>query len=348
MARPRKPPRMSRRDNGTWEVIFFDPKVGRTVHRSLGTEDEGKAREAFSRWLVRYSPDDVEEDQLTVADVLLFYEAHALKTFAAPKKIEASVKRLMPFFGNKPAKDVGAKLVKEYTNLRLTTVAPATIRSELTCLRSAFSYAAKEGFGGLNFVPVFAKPPGSEPKEDYLTPEQINALFSYLERNRVDGEIGDIETFVVIAFRTAARRAAAMDLTWDRVYWDRNQIDLRTPEWMALPRSRKIKRRAIVPMSEKLRAFMLTLWEQRGRPTSGSIYLTATDSSIGHALIRLSGKIGFTVTAHLLRRSFGSIASMQGVSTKEISRIMGNTEQIAEQRYIRFNPNYLKSAVEID
>lgn len=348
MARPRKPPRMVRRENGTWEVIYFDPKASRTVHRSLGTEDEGKARENFSRWLVRYSPDDVQEDQLTVADVLLFYEAHALKTFAAPKKIEASVKRLMPFFGNKPAKDVGAKLVKEYTNMRLETVAPATIRSELTCLRSAFSYAAKEGFGGINFVPVFAKPSGSEPKEDYLTPEQMTYLFSYLERNRVDGEIGEIEAFVVIAFRTAARRMAVMELTWDRVFWDRNQIDFRTPEWMALPRSRKIKRRTVVPMSEKLRAFMRTLWEQRGRPTSGLVFQTQTDSSIGHALIRLSGKVGFTVTAHLLRRSFGSIASMQGVPTKEISRIMGNTEQIAEQRYLRFNPNYLQSAVEID
>jgi integrase len=348
MARPRKPPRMVRRENGTWEVIYFDPKVNRTVHRSLGTEDEGKAREAFSRWLVRYSPDDVQEDQLTVSDVLLFYEAHAHKTFASPKKISSSIKQLMPFFGNKPAKDVGAKLVKEYTKARSETVMPSTIRSELTCLRSAFSHAAKEGFGGLNFVPVFAKPPISDPKEDYLTPEQISTLLSYLERNRRDGEIGDIEAFVVLAFRTAARRTAALEVTWDRVYWDRNQIDFRTPEWLALPRARRIKRRTIVPMSEKLRSFMLTLWEQRGKPTSGPVFTTISDSSIGHALIRLSGKVGFTVTAHLLRRSFGSIASMQGISTTEISRIMGNTEQIAEQRYIRFNPNYLQSAVEID
>lgn len=353
MARPRKPPRFDRRDdNGVWEVIYYCDKAGRTVRRSLGTDDEAKAREEFSRWLVLRQPEGVDVTTLTVGDVLTFYDAHAEKNLLGYRTIKGNIKRLRSFFGSIPAKEISAKHTKAYIDLRVNVngLKPGSCRNELDTLKAAYSHASKEGFGDLAFVPIFAMPEPSPPKEDFLNEDEMRTLLDYLEANRKDGKISKLEAFIVLAFRTAARKTAILELTWDRVFWkrgDRGVIDFQTPQWKALPLKRRSKRRTIVPMSEKLRAFMEEYYAQAApEPTDRVIGFTS--SPLYKAMDRLIKKAGLPVRPHLLRRSFGSIASMRGTPTKQISQIMGNTERIAETRYLRFNPEYLKNAVEID
>jgi integrase len=344
MARPRKPPRMEQRENGTWEVVFFDPKAQRTRHLSLGTDREDIARTEFSRWLIKYSPEDVAKETLTVGDVLTFYEEYAKRELLGWKTVESTIKKLRDHFGPLPARAVNAKTVKEYTTKRLATVKGATIRNELTVLSSAYSYAAKEGFGDLDYMPIFKKPPISNPKVDFLSAAQMETLLTHLEATRINNVITDEEAFVVIAFRAAARRTAILELTWDRVRWDSKLIDFQTPKWKALPRARQSKRRAVVPMSDKLYAFMQELRAQRG----GTKIFTVSDHTIARRLAEIGKELGFSITPHLLRRTFGSIASMMGKPMLDISRVMGNSQKVCEERYAHFHPDYLKGAVDLD
>lgn len=348
MARPRKPPRLHRRDeNNVWEIVYFCDKAGRTVHRSLATENETEAREKFAEWLVRNRPYEADSKGLTALDVLTFYANYVRKECVAKDAALSSIKHLKAFFGAMPASSVTAVETKEYTKKRLADgIKPSTIRLELSKLRAAYSHAAKEGFGGLTYVPIFAKPDISEPKEDFIDTPEMQKVLDYLSANR-DGGISDTEAFVVIAFRTAARRTSILQLTWDRVDFKRRLVDFQTPEWKALPRKRRSKRRAVVPMSDKLFAFLTELHAERQPEPSARIISFSVDV-LYNRLERLSLDMGFTVAPHLLRRTFGSLASMSGKDTREISRIMGNTERVAEERYLRFNPDYLKNAVEID
>lgn len=348
MARPRKPPRIDRREEtGIWEVIYFCPNAGRTVHRSLGTPDEAKARQKFADWLVRFSPEDVDQETVTVGDVLSFYMDYVERECLAKGNVRSAVKQLRCHLGSISARTLSAVDTNEYTKKRRAKIKDASIRSELSKLRAAYSHAAKNAFGGINFIPTFGLPAMSEPKEDYLTPDQMQRVMDYLIERRGDGPIPDIEVLINLAFRTAARKTAICELTWERVDLTLRRIDYRTPEWRALPRKHRSKRRSIVPISDKLMAFLLELKEQR-KPEPTDRLVRLNHAAVYRQLDKVIDGVGFVVQPHLLRRTFGSIASMSGTSTKEISRIMGNTEKIAEERYIRFNPNYLKDAVEID
>jgi len=94
-------------------------------------------------------------------------------------------------------------------------------------------------------------------------------------------------------------------------------------------------------------AFLEQLKAQRDpKPTDRVIGIS--DTALYNRLVEVSAESGIVVAPHLLRRTYGSIASMSGVPTLDISRVMGNSPRVAEEMYIRFNPDYLKDAVEID
>lgn len=348
MARPRKPPRLNRREeNNVWEIIYFCETAGRTVRRSLGTEVEKVARERFADWLVRYSPEDMDEEVVTVGDILSYYMNFVERDCLAKANVRSAVGHLRDYFGAMPARSLTAKETNAYTAMRRAKVKNATVRAELSKLRAAYSHAAKNAFGGINHIPAFGLPPMSEPKGDYIEKDDMKRLLDYLVERRGSDPIDDLEVIITLAFRTAARKGAILDLTWDRVRFDLGHVDYQTPEWKALPRKHRSKRRAIVPMSDKLRDFLMQLKEERN-PEPTDRLVTMAHATIYRAFDRLAAESGIKVQPHLLRRTYGSIASMAGVPTKEISRVMGNTEKIAEERYIRFNPKYLRDAVEID
>lgn len=347
MARPRKPPRLNKLDNGVWEVIYFDEKVGRTARRSLATTDEAEAQKRFGDWLIRNKPKDISPDSLPVSAIIKFYRDYVQRECLSKSSALSALRQVEAFFGALPAAELSARHVKEYIAFRSEKVKPPTIRAELVKLRSAYNYAVKQEFGGIETVPAFKLPPKSPRKEDFIERHDMQALLSFLEQRRGDQPIRDEEVFVVLAFRTAGRKTALLELTWSRVHLDQKKIDLRTKEWMSLPANRKTKKRAIVPISDKLMAFLLQLKAERDpKPTDRVIRLS--EKTLYSRLNAISTDSGVVVAPHLLRRTFGSLASMSGVPTLDISRVMGNSPRVAEEMYIRFNPDYLKDAVEID
>ena len=62
--------------------------------------------------------------------------------------------------------------------------------------------------------------------------------------------------FIELALATAGRKSAILELTWDRVDFERKLIDLRNPE-----RHASQKRRALVPMTDRLYSVLLAARE---------------------------------------------------------------------------------------
>src|SRR5690606_29945720 len=90
--------------------------------------------------------------------------------------------------------------------------ADATILKEINVVRQALNWRK---IGGASFE----APPAPQPRDRYLTKDEYRRLLDGCAQPHV-------RLFVVLALATAARKAALLQLTWDRVDFDRGHIRL--------------------------------------------------------------------------------------------------------------------------
>ena len=83
------------------------------------------------------------------------------------------------------------------------------------------------------------------PRERYLTREEARRLIA-------NAEAPHVKLFIVLALTTAGRKEAILELTWDRVDFDRGIIRLGLGE-------RRAKGRATVPMHDLARPMLLEM-----------------------------------------------------------------------------------------
>lgn len=156
-------------------------------------------------------------------------------------------KAIGPHFGHLRPDQVTVDTCRAYTAMRRST--PATrkktmvhdgaIWTELGHLRTVLVWAL-----GRDKAPKIERPPKPAPKERYLTlPEILKLLDAPAPLH--------IKTAIHLMLGTGARIGAILDLTWDRVDFERGQINFRVDA--AGPR----KGRAIVPMNAGLRAALM-------------------------------------------------------------------------------------------
>jgi integrase len=194
-------------------------------------------------------------------------------------------------------------------------------------------WAEKEGL--IDRAPHIERPPKPRPRERHLTREQVRALF--------DGaSLPHIRLYAILAYTTAARNSALLELRWERCDFAAGRIDLRDPT-LSAPH----KGRAIVPMLRTTRAALLearqgalTPWviEWAGKPVKSvkrGLKAAAARAGLGH------------VSPHDLRRSAAIHMAEDGVSMSEISQFLGHSnERVTYQAYARFQPDYLRNAAQ--
>lgn len=109
-----------------------------------------------------------------------------------------------------------------------------TIRRELAVLSAALHWADR------HTPAVVEMPPQPPPKSRHLTREEYRALREAAKK------VPHMHLFVVLAYSTAGRAGAILDLTWDRVDFGRGQIRLGMGE-------KRRKGPATVPMTDEAR-----------------------------------------------------------------------------------------------
>ena len=203
-------------------------------------------------------------------------------------------------------------------------VSSGTIIRELGALRAALRW----------FDPhtpaIFAFPKSPPPKERYLTREEADKLLSAcLEPH--------IELYIVLSLCTAARKSALLELTWDRVNFERLELDLGAGE--------ANKRRAVVPINQTaLRALedahkaRLTdrVIEFRGRALK--------DIKRGFATAVEAAGLK-NVNPHVLRHTAAVWMAESGVPMSEIAQYLGHSStRVTESVYARYSTKYLRRA----
>lgn len=204
---------------------------------------------------------------------------------------------------------------------------PATVRYELLQISTAIGWGRKNRHVSAN--PAMWLPATGERKVRHLTHKQFERFFAQVKAPHA-------RLYVLLGLYTMARPSAILDLTWDRVDFDRGLIDLNPAG-----RRQTAKRRPVVTMNDELRAALVEAYEarqcahvvERGAKRVGSVK---------KAFQAASERSGIQVTPYTLRHTGAVWAAEAGISMAALAQYMGHDDSATTERhYARFSPAYL-------
>lgn len=216
---------------------------------------------------------------------------------------------------------------------RRNGISDGTIHTELGHLRTVLVWAENNKLIGK--APQIERPSKPDPKDRHLTRDEAQRILA-------GAKTPHLKTAIHLMLGTAARITAILELTWDRVDFDRQLIYLRDPTDKA-----KRKGRAIVPINSSLltalreaKAGSLTEYvvEWAGQPVKSLKRGIATAASVA--------KVG-DVSAHVFRHTAAVWMAEAGVPMEEISQYLGHSNaDITRRVYARYSPDHLRRAAE--
>ena len=314
--------------NGKFVLVYRNAQGQRHRH-SLGTDDASQAKlraPALYAELTRPKGRTIRE----LWDAYIVDKAGNAKIPVMKFTGRALEAR---FFGMAAETITDADCKAHISARRADNIKDWTIYTELTHLRSVLLWAVKQKL--IEHAPHIERPPEPKPKEDkHLSHEEVQRLTDACN-------IHHVKLAVVLFYVTGARSAALRGLTWDRVDFVHEKIDLRDPTI-----KRPHKGRAIVPMNQTakehlLRAQRLSLSkyviEWAGRPVRSN--------KTGLKYAAKAAGITQPVSPHVLRHSSAVRMAEQGVDMEEIRQYLGHRDvKVTSLIYARFSPKHLQKA----
>jgi len=311
---------------GKWHA--YERVDGQPKRTSLGTTD----RQIAQRRLV-----DLEaarrQKATTAADMHAIYKEERL-----PRLVEAGQEtfrlawaRLAPVFGHLRPDQITRAITRAYAaRERRRGVSDSTIRRDLGVLSAIVRYNDK------NSPAMIELPPAPQPKSRHLTREEYRKLREAARKTP------HLYLFVILAYTTAGRARAILELTWERVDFARGLIQLGGRG------ERRGKGRATVPMTDSAREALIEahqaaltdhVIEYGGKP------VLSVKRAFRAALVRAGLDPNMSDVRNLLRHSAAVHMAEDGVSMDEIGQFLGHTNpRITYRVYARFSPTYLKRA----
>lgn len=296
-------------------------------------EAEAEALDRYRRENVKAAGDTVKElwglyreekDGRRVADAMKHEERFIIEHFGHLRPDQISVDTCRAYAAKRRAMTPKGKT---------TPTHDGTIWTELGHLRTVMLWAVKRG--KITRAPEIERPAKPQPKDRWLTLPEIDRLLE------VHTEL-HVKVAIHLLLATAGRVTAVLELTWDRVDFERGQIDLRVDA--IGPR----KGRATVPINPGLRAVLVSakafamtnyVVEWAGKPVA------SIKTGFARA-VKDAGLVG--VTPHVLRHTAAVHMAAAGIQMSQISQFLGHTSTaVTERVYARFAPDHLRDAANV-
>jgi integrase len=236
-------------------------------------------------------------------------------------------KRLEPTFGHRLGNDITKNDCREYAKLRQRQGASSgTAKIELEYLRACLNLRYGRG---QNQIWV---PPGSAPRDRYLTEDEVKLLLKHVKTPHV-------KLFIILAVTTGARMSAILDLRWQQV-----DFKHRTINFNASDREQTNKRRPEVPINQ--RAYDALETAARGGLTDHVIEWDGKPvQSIKKAIRSASKRAGIPCSPHVFRHTAGVWMAQADVPMQKIAQFLGHTStRVTERTYARYSPSFMKDA----
>lgn len=289
---------------------------GKRTRIRLNATDRSSA-EAEARNVFR----QITEEKPTVGTIVNDYiEARAKAEIASTARQRDAWKAMKGFWENVDPDLIDEEMCRKYGANR--KVGPATLRYELSMLSVALRYAKKP-------TKVW-RPEAPERKVRHLTHAEFERWYAEVKAPHA-------QLYALLGLYSMARPTAILELTWDRVDFERGQIDLN-------PKGRRQtkKRRPVVPLNDEAMAALQRAYD--GRQSEFVIERGAKPiASIKKAFQAASQRSGVRVTPYMLRHTGAVWAAEAGASMAELAQYMGHDDDSTTQKhYARFSPGYLK------
>lgn len=293
---------------------------GKQWRRSLGTEDRAEAER-------RYRNLKFDRPGETIGDYMTLYLEEKAGKASAPA-MGYAWKALAPTFANLHPEHVTRALCQDYTRKRRRQgVTSGTIIKELGVLKAGLGWAGKASQA------AFEMPEAPPPRDRHIVLDEFNRL--------VDAcELPHVKLFCLLGWYTAGRASAILELTWDRVDFERGQIRLSKGQ-------ARQKGRATVPIADRLRTALLEAREARtsdyvvewaGRPVRNMARAFRTACAAANLA---------DVSPHVLRHSAAVRMVENGVPLEVVGQYLGHTDlKVTYRVYARFSPGFLKAAAD--
>ncbi len=246
------------------------------------------------------------------------------------KRRQDAWKAMKPFWEKTDPELIDGAMCKAYAEQR--RAGPATIRYELLQISTALGWGRRNRH--ILAKPEMWLPPTEERKVRHLTHAQFERFYAEVKAPHA-------RLYVLLGLYTMARPSAILDLTWDRVDFERRLIDLNPPG-----RKQTAKRRPVVKMNAELADALAEAYQarqceyvvERGAQKVGSVK---------KAFQAASERSGIYATPYTLRHTGAVWAAEAGISMPMIAQFLGHDDDRTTQKhYSRFSPDYLANVAE--
>lgn len=245
--------------------------------------------------------------------------------------MEFTWKALQPIFGHLKGDEITLEDCRSYTKMRRAAKkSDGSIHTELGHLRTVLVWARDSKL--ITEAPKIERPSKPDPKDRYLTRDEVSKM--------MDGaKVPHIRLAVLLLISTGARAGAALDLTWDRVDFERGIIKLHNQFDQS-----KRKGRATVPMNNTLRAALHVAFKGRLSP----YVVEWAGKKVGSIKkgIKAAAKAAELeeVSPHVFRHSAAVWLVEDGHSFEEVAQFLGHSDvKVTFKIYGRFSPTHLRS-----
>ena len=301
---------------------------------STGTRDEKEAENVLHRWREGIKTELDVTNITTVREVLHEYTIELLNRNTSPKNMYRHyncVKQLDSFFGDMPYQQVTRSLGREYIRVRSKTVKPQSASRELAIISAALNWCNTEEI--IEWVPCKFPIHKSGVRDRFLSLDEINILIKHCDEYF-------LRNWVIIALSTAARSAAILELTADRVDLENGVIDFRNPLLTG-----RHKPRPVIKMPQQLRPYL-----EDAISTSQSGFVIERNGKPMMAIYPFFAKAvknaGLDdVTPHILRHTCAVHMVKNGVPIYEVSKYLGHkSTRVTEDHYAKYTPDFMEKS----
>jgi integrase len=303
-------------------AIVYRSADGTRVRKQLRSTDRaGAEAEARRGW--QTSPG---EQWLTGRIVTAYIADREADGISSTARQRDAWKAMRSFWEDVDPQLIDREMAQAYAVRR--GMSEATVRYELSMLSVAFRWAVKKGH--IAKAPDVWRPQPPERRVRHLTRAEFEKWFAKVKAPHA-------RLYVELGLATMARPSAILELTWDRVDFERGTVDLN-------PRGRRQtrKRRPVVPLNDDAVAALEEGY--RGRQSQFVIERGGKPvASIKKAFQAASERSGIHVTPYTLRHTGAVWAAEAGVSMAELATFMGHDDSTTtEKHYVRFSPGHLR------
>lgn len=315
---------------GGFCVYWDDPEGKRRRYQLKANNPQEAQAEALRVYKQR-----TEQNQPRL-DIKYIWEMYRedLGTKPTAKTMEYTGKSILPHFGSYTPDQITRPLCLEYQQKQLDQgKSIGSVWTELGHLKSALNWAVKTRM--ITQAPFIWKPSKPETEKTILSKESVNKLLSAAHAPH-------LKLALTLLLGTGARVGAILDLKWNRVSFEHNEINLRLEDSVTR------KGRARVPMNSMVRQALIE--HRRAALTDYVIeYAGGPVKCIRNGFTAAVRRAGLPHTRiHDLRHTAAVTMLSQGLPLEKVAQMLGHSNVSTTYRvYGRYLPEHMKDAADL-